>query len=107
MAHKHSGGWAFPTAKEMGSGGMTLRDYFASQALQSLISGWPAPSQHDAPTWSEADMQLVTTQAYAFADSMLAARRASQDPPEDIAANAAIKFPARVENQDPIPGDVR
>jgi len=89
---KKDGGSAFAA-----SGGMSLRDYFAAQALQSLISSWPAQSQHEPPNWSDADMQTMTSQAYAFADSMLAARRNSYEQPEDIAADAPIKFSAKLE----------
>jgi len=50
--------------------GMTLRDYFASKALQSLISGrsWDHIGDHSAlmKVWAES--------AYGVADAMMAAR---------------------------------
>jgi hypothetical protein len=48
-------------------GGMTLRDYFAGQALAGVLVAWH-PSEGEAEKWA--------TNAYAVADAMLAAREA-------------------------------
>lgn len=52
-------------------GGMSLRDYFAGQALAG-ICGDGIPGSHHSPKATAHD-------AYAYADAMLAAR---QSPPE-------------------------
>lgn len=72
-----SGGHAFPTTeyydeKPIGvDAGMTLRDYFAAQALQGMIASSPLVDRTDSrainkPAWA--------AQAYGFADAMLAER---------------------------------
>ena len=80
------GGPAFPgpyTCGDAFSRGMTLRDYFAGQALGQLIEleGYPeTPAQY----------QRIATRAYAIADAMLEARTVggrrdvdnSPEPPE-------------------------
>lgn len=52
-------------------GGMTLRDYFAAQAMQALIlaptKNWPTPVCSDSS---------VSAEAYSIADAMLRARDA-------------------------------
>lgn len=47
--------------------GMTLRDYFAAKAMQSLVAGetWPSCS----------DRQLAADIAYKMADAMMEARK--------------------------------
>jgi len=75
----NDGGSAFPvpmftreadgqpmSATEYGLGGMTLRDWFAGQALVGLLSG---PAEEGATT---PDRKAVV--AYQFADAMLKAR---------------------------------
>ena len=70
---KQTGGPAFPrAAAQLNIGyvneqrGMTLRDYFAAKAMQSLASG---------EKWlSCSDMPLVAELAYKVADAMLEAR---------------------------------
>jgi hypothetical protein len=53
--------------------GMTLRDYFAAQAMQALITG--LISQPDrAKEWVDSEL-WAPQQAYAVADAMLAARK--------------------------------
>jgi hypothetical protein len=71
MSNTNTGGPAFPN--EGGPGnlwnekGMTLRDYFAAKAMQSLIiANGPAP-QGGWPTYAERT-------AYLVADAMLKAR---------------------------------
>jgi hypothetical protein len=60
---------AFPTATlaQKTEGGMTLRDYFASSAMQGLLA-----SEVNAP------LQTFAKQAYAMADAMMEARNAAQ-----------------------------
>lgn len=69
---KNDGGPAFPVNTEMLNGGlspssgMSLRDYFATKALQGMCSGeiWP----------SDADANRMAEKSYLFADAMLKAR---------------------------------
>lgn len=74
---KNGGGPAFPVPLphkapfqehgRKGSGGMTLRDYFAGQAL----AGWFAMFDRDTFDW---DVSHVVSQCYEHADAMLAER---------------------------------
>jgi hypothetical protein len=64
------GGPAFPGEKNVRFGqsndcneGMTLRDYFAAKAMQSLIVTWPHAASGE-----------ISRTAYGYADAMLAAR---------------------------------
>lgn len=71
MVNFNDGGAAFPGA---GNGGMSLRDYFAAQALQGTLSG-------DLTAWLKMhpDNFDTTTKlaefSYRMADAMLAARK--------------------------------
>lgn len=79
MSNTNTGGPAFPfslhiggsagivDAEECGAGGMTLRDYFAAKAMQGLLAG----------KLKTVNMQIISTECYAMADAMLAARSAS------------------------------
>jgi hypothetical protein len=66
---------AFPSSNEVtlndwvssGHSGMTLRDYFAAKAMQSLLT-------HEQALATERN--LTAKGAYAFADAMLKAREA-------------------------------
>ena len=67
---KPDGGRAFPRAAHPGVsekdwGGMTLRDYFAGQALTGLLAD---------PKWT--DVPHMSKLSYMFADAMIAARDA-------------------------------
>jgi hypothetical protein len=64
----NDGGPAFPTAFQMHSKGMTLRDYFAAAALQGLLASIQ-PNQ----LWSGDDVAVT---CYRTADAMLKAREA-------------------------------
>ena len=76
MSNINTGGPAFPVEyydaqldKRIVMQGMTLRDYFAAKAMQSLIiANGPAP-QGGWPTYAERT-------AYLVADAMLKAREA-------------------------------
>ena len=58
----------FPTAEFEPVGGMTLRDYFAAKAMQSLILGL---------TGHDNEIPDTAEDAYEFADAMLRAREAA------------------------------
>lgn len=74
----NDGGPAFPIADsycpngqvQYGHNGMTLRDYFAGQALAGMLSN--SSARGTSATYTEA--------SYGFADSMLVARRAEGVP---------------------------
>ena len=52
--------------------GMTLRDYFAGQAMISLIS--IHTNENSASEHYDFEYECVATEAYALADAMLSAR---------------------------------
>jgi hypothetical protein len=66
MSNTKTGGPAFPTHLNL-TQGMTLRDYFAAKAMQSIILGLTG-RDNEIPDTSE--------DAYRFADAMLKARGA-------------------------------
>lgn len=73
--NKETGGQAFPIPGSehnyMGEG-MTLRDYFAAMAMQSLTSVyWEVDSQYES---GEALIKCQASTAYEMADAMLEAR---------------------------------
>jgi hypothetical protein len=76
MNTSETGGPAFPLVAEAHeyviSTGMTLRDYFAAKAMQSLISSCDVSKQGYS---TELDRRAV--QAYLTADAMLKARSQS------------------------------
>ncbi len=69
------GGFAFPASGPVEGGGtfttfgMTMRDWFAGQALTGILSGETKPSDVSAKVWPDA----VAVSAYMYADAMLAA----------------------------------
>jgi hypothetical protein len=66
-----NGGPAFPrSAQPIANDGMSLRDYFAAQALQRTLSG---------SSWT-----VAVSQAYAIADLMLAERKPKQVEPVQV-----------------------
>jgi hypothetical protein len=75
----NDGGPAFPlpvedlqcrSRFESGYGGMTLRDYFAAKAMQSLIA------KHG---FISGEINFAAEHSYEIADAMLKAREASND----------------------------
>lgn len=64
MTTKKTGGPAFPHQKNLAlvNGGMTLKDYFAAQAMQGLLAYYGNPSHR----YDELAMS-----AYTFAEAML------------------------------------
>ena len=66
MSNKETGGPAFPYTGA-GVEGMTLRDYFAAKAMQSMNS---------RPDYEDAHADAIALDAYALADAMMKAREA-------------------------------
>lgn len=80
MSAKKEGGTAFPAIRiisgdnynrpmQVHTTGMTLRDYFAAQAMQALLSG---------SSFSDGQWELEADAAYKIADAMLEAREIDQ-----------------------------
>lgn len=69
MADKDDGGPAFPAHSDIigHTEGMTLRDYFAAQAISGWLASWPEGTA--VKTKGAAEF------AYQMADAMLAARK--------------------------------
>jgi hypothetical protein len=63
--NKETGEPAFPLFAATGHSGMTLRDYFAAQALQGILAVHASP---DTDKW------LVAVDCYQYADMLLKAR---------------------------------
>lgn len=72
MDLSEAGGPAFPF-KSYGETGMTLRDYFAAQAMVPIVSGRPWPISGIVPG-DEKLAETMATYAYMAADAMLRAR---------------------------------
>lgn len=82
MSDNDNGGPAFPEQNIMAHGnmmkaettpGMTLRDWFAGQALAAIISKHPAKAGDHAALID--GVRAKCEGAYAYADAMLAARK--------------------------------
>jgi len=63
---KETGGQAFPHENHLSHRGMTLRDYFAAKAMQTML-GW----DNDHTNWDS-----YAEDAYMMADAMLKVREA-------------------------------
>lgn len=80
---KANGGPAFPVesvdkgsyGRVCGSFGMSLRDYFAAKAMQSLIIGWEKVNGHFLP---DCDCANLAINALHIADAMLKERKSSE-----------------------------
>ena len=77
MNKQKHGGPAFPNSRHVGEltvvdGGMTLRDYFAAKALQSIIA-------EEGVEWHMALKISSAKTAYNYADAMLEARNKEQN----------------------------
>lgn len=68
MSKENNGGPAYPT---QGYEGLTLRDYFAGQAMQGWLASYPAGIEH--PATNEHDF-IIAGLSYLMADAMLKAR---------------------------------
>ena len=67
--------WAFPLAEGAGADGrrgMSLRDYFAAKAMQTVLSD---PWYRDGERTYAEIAPMVATEAYTVADAMLEARK--------------------------------
>ncbi len=79
MTTNNDGGPAFPVQREQGDGsfvfypGISIRDYFAGQALAGLL-GW-SPAECDDQYQSETAARI----AYRMADAMMAERKKGGD----------------------------
>lgn len=72
MSKHTDGGPAFPTPWAAGTateGGMTMRDWFAGQAMQGMLA-----SANSGGRW-DADHDILTGEAYDIADAMLKERK--------------------------------
>ena len=65
MSNTNTGGPAFPPSNPGYAQGMTLRDYFAAKAMQSVIARSDDSNRPGIAEWS-----------YAMADAMLKSRQA-------------------------------
>lgn len=68
MSKENNGGPAYPTQEYEG---LTLRDYFAGQAMQGWLASYPESEQHPVATHHE---NMVAELSYLMADAMLKAR---------------------------------
>ncbi|WP_163613575.1 hypothetical protein [Klebsiella variicola] len=68
MSKENNGGPAYPT---QGYEGLTLRDYFAGQAMQGWLASYPESDQHPVATHHE---NMVAELSCLMADAMLKAR---------------------------------
>lgn len=77
---KETGGLAFPfvcdeSTDHRGSElGMTLRDYFAAKAMQSILSEFPLHSKTSKELQIKFN-EYVSRMSYEFADAMIEARK--------------------------------
>jgi hypothetical protein len=70
---KETGGPAFPGVDELGDphNGMTLRDYFATKAMQAVITDW----LNTGDIFQDAEIaEVIARDCYIVADAMLKAR---------------------------------
>jgi len=75
MSKTDNGGPAFPrpnSSYASSQTGMSLRDWFAGQALAGWLASYAADASHPVVAGSE---YVVAGQAYKMADAMLAARK--------------------------------
>ena len=70
---KDGGGPAFPVrmSEDVTALGMTLRDYFAAQAITGCMTEYWNSDSYSDPMWTD-----IAKQAYGIADAMLKARNA-------------------------------
>lgn len=75
MSEKPQGGPAFPCViGDIYYKGMTLRDYFAGQAIVGLLHGMAARAVAGEPITPESFLVGSAMTAYGLADAMIAAR---------------------------------
>ena len=77
---KDTGGPAFPRPGDFNpQTGMTLRDYFAAKAMQSILRGYDVVSSFEDEEVNDPEgmPKLIAKDAYIMADAMLLAREKS------------------------------
>jgi hypothetical protein len=85
MSNTNTGGPAFPQNTKIVAaagqelhqgfiGGMTLRDYFASKAMQGLCAGFASPDGGWPDSRCSEHYDVAAAHAYLMADAMLKAR---------------------------------
>jgi hypothetical protein len=74
MISKNTGGPAFPRTQWPNETGMTLRDYFAAKAMQSVLLSDRYPGVFGVNRYETVTAIL----AYKMADAMMEARNAAQ-----------------------------
>ena len=67
VVYHESGGCAFPSDRSFG---MTLRDYFAAQAMQGMLAACTG--------WSDAEQERLAKTSYKMADQMLIERESDE-----------------------------
>jgi len=67
VVYHESGGCAFPSDRSFG---MTLRDYFAAQAMQGMLAACTG--------WSEQEQTRLAKCSYMMADQMLKERESDE-----------------------------
>ena len=67
IVYHEVGGSAFPSGKGFG---MTMRDYFAAQAMQGMLAACTG--------WSDAYQERMAMTSYKMADEMLKARESDE-----------------------------
>lgn len=75
MSKENNGGAAFPspTGNLAQDGGLTVRDWFAGQALAGIL---PAGDKHGGGcAFTETEPEWIAEKAYAQADAMMARRQ--------------------------------
>lgn len=75
---KETGGPAFPRPGDFNpQTGMTLRDYFAAMAMQSILRGYDVVSSFEDEEVNDPEgmPKLIAKDAYIMADAMLKARK--------------------------------
>jgi hypothetical protein len=78
MADINDGGPAFPrpeTEKEYGHAGMTLRDYFAGQAIKGVQAAVVEAAKAGRVSDDLSSETAMAESSYRIADAMIAARR--------------------------------
>jgi hypothetical protein len=79
MSDNKKGGQAFPATGPVANYGMTLRDYFAAQALNSIINmNYPMADIGYSMKNGKSIGENYAICAYELADAMLEARTAAQ-----------------------------
>ena len=76
MTERNTGGPAFPSDAPQNFEGMTLRDYFAAKAMQSILRGYDVVNSFEDEEINDPEGMptLIAQDAYVMADAMLKAR---------------------------------